>query len=182
MVTDNVRQWITEHYMDLWKEIMRERGRFAQVGNDKTDAKRKALECIFAEHSGALSGASPSELGEVVFGITASRLQEARKKLPKTLVAHKKDELITLRAEKKLLDKRIKELENMVFDGKYFRVRPPTAKSKSSNFRVQQKGSKATLIDLPKDEANKHAKELDIIFDAFRQEVYGQEFADKNGL
>jgi hypothetical protein len=192
MVTDEVKKYITDNQKPLWVEIMRARGTFARVGNDPTDSKRKALEAVFCEHSTMLAGASPSELGEIVFSISAANAQKSRWKQPKTLIAHKKDELITLRAEKKLLDKRIKELENMVFDGKYFRVRPPTAKSKTSNFRVQQVGSKATLIELPKDEANKHAKELDLIFDKFSKdcndkklppfEVFQQIVGKDNGL
>jgi hypothetical protein len=165
MVTDDTKVYIEEHYMELWKKVMKKRGGFDK--GDKPEAKHKALEAVFAEYTTELAGATADEFGEVLFGITGRKLQEARKKIPKLIVSLQKDELSSLKAQKKQLDKRIKDLENMVFDGKYFRVRPPTTKAKTSDFRVQQVGSKATLISLPQAEANKHAKELDLILAEF---------------
>jgi hypothetical protein len=153
----------------IWGFAMAKMKEFAK-SMPTEEAIKKAWDVVVIDYH--IDGATGKEVMEFVQNLEAQRAREAKAekaKLPQPqYLPHypEKRSLSALLEQRKLIDKQIRDIEDAMFSGIFFRVRPPT-KSSPLLWRVQHihnPKSYETLTSLPQKQANELAERLEILW------------------
>jgi hypothetical protein len=169
MITPFLEKLVLENYNALWAFAMKKRREFANLD----DPMKSAWDATALHYDCA--GATGAEIGEMVMKFKVEHARSARSKQKRSMeraIAKIpkgcRSELQVLEAEKIAIEKRIKQLQNDLFSGRYLFI----SKTKDPEmFRVRARSfitkNAITVAVLHKEQANDLARLLDNLIDGY---------------